>query len=627
MKKNVANKILAGTLASAMVLGMVACGNDSGQGSSSSSSSSTPSSSSSTPSSSTPSSSGSTDASTPTSSSTSTGEVDYMSMPPLKLTISLPGDTDHYAAQNDQFDRLVKEINEKLNVDITWQWDSVATYYNRLGLKYAANDVADILVVGTNAAFYSAALGGSYETPKLDADGNPIMQDKLDENGQPEKDKDGNVVQEPVMETYTLSDPMFWDLTDYLQDYDNLATIPEGALAEIALNGRNYSLPRSRPSGRNGWGFRQDWLNKLGLPEPETWDQFKEMLRQFTYNDPDGNGQDDTVGLYLDNWGGVFDIMAAWFGVPNVWGLDENDQLVYYAMTDEYKVFLKEMRELYDLGYINNGSNGIPDFTEVNAGQASKDIPNGVGGVGVQVLDDLRKIETRICDAGSFGSVKDTENEDELIFTLRGWVLTESGNNEPHVQQYGAASNAIAISKTGNIKTEDDLKRALWVLNKFNDGEMLNLIEFGWEGVTYELDENGYVVQWNEKDHADKLAAAGVTDVKYNDAFNQIPTYYTAEANARPVDKAPYTSAIRVIEEAQKLENQDYLVVNQGAGYTSDYYTQHGTDLDKIITDARLAYIKGEIDDSGLEQALNQWLTAGGETVTKEMNAARNARK
>ncbi len=622
MKKNVASKVLAGALASAMVLSMAACGDDPG-------SSSSPSGSSSSPSSTTPSTTPSSGSADNSSSSTPepSGPVDYTKMEPMKLVVSVPGDTDHYAEQNDQFDRLRKELNERLNVDITWQFDSIATYYDRLGLKYAANDVADILVVGTNAAFYSAALGGTYQTPKLDADGNQVMQDKLDANGQPEKDSEGNVVQEPVMETYTLADPMFWDLTDYLQDYDNLATIPEGALAEIALNGRNYSLPRSRPSGRNGWGFRQDWLNKLGLPEPETWEQFKEMLKQFTYNDPDGNGQNDTVGLMLDNWGGVFDIMQAWFGVPNKWGLDKDGQLVYYAMTDEYKVFLKEMRELYDLGYINNGANGIPDFEEVDAGKATTHVRNGIGGVGIQVLDDLRKVETRICSDGTFGSVPDTENEDELIFTLRGWILTDAGNNEPHVAQFGAASNAIAISKTGNIKTEEDLKRALWVLNEFCDGDVMNLVEFGWQDVTYEIDEEGYVYLWmaTKEEDKPKLEAAGVKSAKWNDGFNQVITYYTAEANARPVDKTPATAAIMLMEERQKLENQNYLVVNQGAGYTSDYYTTNGEALDKIISDARLAYIKGKIDDSGLEQALNQWWTAGGETVTKEMNAQRNA--
>lgn len=625
MKKNVASKVLAGTLALTMVLGMAACSsNDAGGNPSGSGSGSTT-----TPA---PQGSGGGSSTTTTPAPSGPSEVDYMSMAPMKLVISLPGDCPYTApGQNEQYDRLVKEINEKLNADITWQFESLDTYYGRLGLKYAANDVADMLVVGVDAGFFSAAVGGSYKTAKLNADGTQVTQDKKDENGNLvyKKDADGNptqeVEQEVVYENFTLSDPMFWDLTDYLKDYENLASIPEGALSTVSLNGRNYALPRSRNAGRFGWGYRQDWLNNLGLKEPETWDEFKEMLKQFTENDPDRNGINDTVGLFLDSWGGVFDIMQAWFGVPNTWGLDKDGNLVYYAMTEEYKIFMKEMRELYDLGYINK------DFEQLGAGKACSTLyladQNPKGGVAVQVLDDLRKVETRICGAGLYGSVDGTEDPDELIFTLKTYILTDAGKNQPLRKEYGDASNAIALSNTRNIKTEDDLKRALWILDKFNDGEILNLIEYGWEGTTYELDEDGYVKLWNAAADEDKekLAAAGVTDSKYNQGFNQIPTYFTADSNARPVTTAPASSAIRKLED--KLKNDmNYLVSNMGAGLTSEYYTDHGGDLDTIISDARLKYIKGEIDDNAFEQALKQWWTAGGETVTQQMNALYKAK-
>lgn len=621
MKKNVASKVLAGTLALTMVLGMAACGNNDGD--KGSSGSNTP------KNTAAPQGSGSTATQQPsTPDNSGTTEVDYMSMPPMKLVISLPGDCPYTAlGQNADYDRLVKEINEKLNVDITWQFEAIGTYYDRLSLKYAANDVADMLVVGADPTFFSAALGGSYESPKLNADGTRVMQDKKDENGNLvyKKDKDGNptqeVEQEAVMEKHTLSDPMFWDLTDYLKDYDNLATIPQGALDSVSLNGRSYSLPRSRNAGRNGWGYRQDWLNNLGLKEPETWDEFKEMLKQFTENDPDRNGINDTVGLFLDSWGDAFEVMQAWFGVPNDWGLDKDGNLIYYCMTEEYKTFMKEMHELYDLGYINK------DFDKLSPGDATKVMykadQNPKGGVTVQVLDDLRKVETRICADGIAGSVADTEDEDELTFTLRTYILTDSGKNQPLRKEFGAASNAIALSNTGNIKTEDDLKRALWVLNKFNDGDILNLIEYGWEGITYELDENGYVTLWQttKEDQKAKLDAAGVTDMKYNQGFNQIPTYFTADANERPVTTAPATSAIRKLEDKLKFD-QNYLVTNLGAGLTSEYYSTNGQGeaLETIITDARLKYVKGEIDENAFDAAMKQWWTAGGEIITREMN-------
>lgn len=43
--------------------------------------------------------------------------------------------------------------------------------------------------------------------------------------------------------------------------------------------------------------IRQDWLDKLGLKAPTTLDEFEEVIRAFTEQDPDGNGKKDTYGF------------------------------------------------------------------------------------------------------------------------------------------------------------------------------------------------------------------------------------------------------------------------------------------------------------------------------------------
>ncbi len=44
---------------------------------------------------------------------------------------------------------------------------------------------------------------------------------------------------------------------------------------------------------------RADWMEKLGIAPPQTLDDYYEMLKAFTFDDPDGNGKDDTYGLTL----------------------------------------------------------------------------------------------------------------------------------------------------------------------------------------------------------------------------------------------------------------------------------------------------------------------------------------
>lgn len=46
--------------------------------------------------------------------------------------------------------------------------------------------------------------------------------------------------------------------------------------------------------------IRQDWLDNLGLEVPRTWDELAAVAEAFVTQDPDGNGEDDTIGILLD---------------------------------------------------------------------------------------------------------------------------------------------------------------------------------------------------------------------------------------------------------------------------------------------------------------------------------------
>ncbi|MFI0943013.1 ABC transporter substrate-binding protein [Streptomyces sp. NPDC021020] len=43
--------------------------------------------------------------------------------------------------------------------------------------------------------------------------------------------------------------------------------------------------------------IRSDWLKKVGMQAPTTWDQMEAVAKAFTTQDPDGNGKNDTYGL------------------------------------------------------------------------------------------------------------------------------------------------------------------------------------------------------------------------------------------------------------------------------------------------------------------------------------------
>lgn len=90
----------------------------------------------------------------------------------------------------------------------------------------------------------------------------------------------------------------FWALDDYIKDYPELYNfVGEQVWENSKVHGKIYGIPRLRILPRNGLIIRQDWLDALNLEMPETFDELYEVAKAFTENDPDGNGQNDTVGI------------------------------------------------------------------------------------------------------------------------------------------------------------------------------------------------------------------------------------------------------------------------------------------------------------------------------------------
>lgn len=107
-------------------------------------------------------------------------------------------------------------------------------------------------------------------------------------------------------------DGYFIDLTDYIEEYaPNYKAQVEKLDKEIkeyilekgknTENGAYYGMPRVLcPAGddlQSLMYINQNWLNKLGLKEPTTIEELKNVLTAFKTQDPNGNGQADEVPM------------------------------------------------------------------------------------------------------------------------------------------------------------------------------------------------------------------------------------------------------------------------------------------------------------------------------------------
>ncbi|MFF0156800.1 sugar ABC transporter substrate-binding protein [Streptomyces sp. NPDC005263] len=83
----------------------------------------------------------------------------------------------------------------------------------------------------------------------------------------------------------------------------------------VGLDGKHYGIPYSRQAMT--LMIRKDWLNKLGLQAPTTWQQMLTVAKAFAAKDPDGDGKADTYGMVVP--GSAQNGYAAWWGASYLW--------------------------------------------------------------------------------------------------------------------------------------------------------------------------------------------------------------------------------------------------------------------------------------------------------------------
>lgn len=130
--------------------------------------------------------------------------------------------------------------------------------------------------------------------------------------------------------------------------------------------------------------IRQDWLDNFGLKAPTNMDEFEAVIKAFTEDDPDGNGQKDTYGFTysgsdLYNTGWVADPVSLFSAnsgkfIPGAWREDESGNLMYGSIHEGNRATLERMAQWHANGWIfqeaaaTGAWDAMNQFTEGKAG-------------------------------------------------------------------------------------------------------------------------------------------------------------------------------------------------------------------------------------------------------------------
>ena len=365
-----------------------------------------------------------------------------------------------------------------------------------------------------------------------------------------------------------------------------------GALEYCKIDGKLYSLPSySVNISRAPVAWRMDWLRKVGIDKvPETLDEFETAIYAMTFDDPDGNGKNDTYGLSESALTAVF---GAYGYLPYVnsqgshsgalWQVRDG-HLVNAAVQPEMKEALERIAKWYQDGVID------PEFvTGENQGgywALSHSFINGrigVSGMGQtyhwqpalyegtsegQNLVELHKVNpdaevalgnppkgpygqgtfanASIKEAKTVFGVQMEEEPDRLakILSVYNWVYENKDN-------YNTACNGIQgvnWNYEERIGLDGEAEKAVVLSDEWSDSKVRSA-NFAHQAMqlftpSFGNEKDSASIRWAKSVNADKyrysteLFAALPSSSLYQSELNSYveETYYSIIAGTKPVD-------------------------------------------------------------------------------------------
>ena len=160
---------------------------------------------------------------------------------------------------------------------------------------------------------------------------------------------------------------MIQPLDEYFDDYasDALKSYVESGgeeLKKCITNDKGEMMaipaPNITAGGINEMWIRQDWLDNLGLEVPRTWDEMAAVAEAFVTQDPDGNGEADTIGIlgpsnsdHMNAIGanqfGLDPLFSSFQSYPQYWLQDEDGTVEYGSIQPETREALEKISKLY----------------------------------------------------------------------------------------------------------------------------------------------------------------------------------------------------------------------------------------------------------------------------------------
>lgn len=270
------------------------------------------------------------------------------------------------------------------------------------------------------------------------------------------------------------------DLMEYPDSVPNFMALmekyPQIRTDLETLEGHILNMPRiDMPIGQaaeNGLLIRKDWLDELGLDIPNSYDEMHDVLAAFksSYNVTDPYIMPYQV---LSPWG----LMSAGYGIPAVADANnfyvdlKTDKVALSTISDAYYDYLCMFRDWYQEGLINpnfvSQASNIPDESIISTEQT------GIW------FSDLSYIKT-------YQELLASINPNSELALMGDPGIDDQRSGYMEKQFTSAGKGGFSVSEQC-----DDVALALSWCDMWYNPDLTQFINYGYEGETFEYDENG----------------------------------------------------------------------------------------------------------------------------------------
>lgn len=209
---------------------------------------------------------------------------------------------------------------------------------------------------------------------------------------------------------------------------------PALKMGSLASDGKLYTIPyMTQEAPIAGFYIRQDWLDKLGLPVPETAEQYYQTFKAFYKQDPNGNGVADEVP-YFSREGSLDGLLQLWDAYTS-WHI-RNGKVVHGKTEPQYRAAIQSLSQWYAEGLIDRdiytrGHAAGDQLVSGNLGGAAHDTFSS--SVAYQILSSKIQ-EFRWVAIPPPADVNGVVKETEQRGALSGWGWAISKDNQHPVE-------------------------------------------------------------------------------------------------------------------------------------------------------------------------------------------------